>query len=477
MTFALFPIRFYYTTLFLLLLAIGFSFYNRAEYFDEAWFAEQSFWLVKDGQVRSELFRGYHDWEKGIYVFHKLFIYVGAFLMSIFGFSVAGSKLVSILFGLIGGYLIWIYGSNKSKEQQLLSLLLYFGCGTLIRYISVGRPETMCMALGFASYVALDLPFTSSRSKPVLAGVLAGLAALTHLNGIIYLMAGTIWLVIKLGWRSAFWFAVAGGITLSFYIVDALSNNNINVMLHQFVTDPATQQNFNLIDKLSVLIEYHQLFFYGIYESSLTTLAILCVVAFRKHIKIKEPILLYTIIIILSFWLLTKSITDIYFLLFVPWISILIAKYIDNYLPKQPIWQKKLGQFFILLYSIISITQLMFVLNENKDTVNIEEHNALLASHMPKKYSKVIAPIEFFFGEMNNYRILGLTYFHLLEREKGTIPIDAFFNQANQNNVEYVISDHRLNSSYEIPINSPDRIGVYKRIYQDNLSTIYERQQ
>jgi hypothetical protein len=156
MKFVLFPIRIYQTAIGLLFIGLLITFFHRAEYYDEAWFAEQSFWLIRDGQVRSELFRGYNGWENGIYVFHKLFVYAGALIMSITGVTVSTSKLVSILFGLICGYLVWLYGRNTSREQQWLSILLYFGCGTLIRYISVNRPETMCMALGFASYLALD---------------------------------------------------------------------------------------------------------------------------------------------------------------------------------------------------------------------------------------------------------------------------------------------------------------------------------
>lgn len=475
MPFVLFPLRIYYWGLFLLVVALFITFISRAEYFDEAWFAEQSFWFIRDGRVRSELFQGYNGWENGLYVFHKLFVYAGALTMYLTGFSVATSKLVSIFFGLLGGYFVWHYSRHASREQQWLSILLYLGCGTLIRYISVNRPETMCMTLGLASYLVLDTQ-GSSRPKPLVAGVLAGLSALTHLNGLIYLVAGAGWLIMRTGWRTAFLFAIAGGLTVSLYGLDAWLDGNMAVLVRQFLGDPATQQNLHLRDKLSVLADYHQLFFYGQNETALTVLVLLCGIAFRQYIRLSQPVFQYTLLLIISFWLLTKSITDIYFLLIVPWFAILAATWLTRYVSYQPAWQRKTAQVVLILYGLISVVQFVNVINENRGSLNTEAHNALLAKHMPEKQANVIAPIEFFFGQMDNYNILGMTYFYLLEREKGPIPLNMFFKEAEQANVTYIISDHRLNASYDIPVNAPAQIGAYRRVFQDSWNTIYARQ-
>ena len=475
MAFFIFPRRTYQLVFVLLTGALLWTFYQRAEYYDEAWFSEQSFWLIRNGQVRSELFRGYNGWENGIYVFHKLFIYAGALVMSITGVSVPANKLVSIFFGLSGGYLIWLYGRNTSREQQWLSILLYVGCGTLLRFISVNRPETMCMALGFASYVALDPP-KSVRPRPVLAGIVAGLSALTHLNGLIYLVAGTIWLLVKTGWRATALFALAGSVTLSLYALDAILDGHLQLMIDQFRNDPATQENLSWFSKLSVMANYHHIFFHSQNETALSILVILCTIAFRKHIRLTQPIVVYTVLLIISFWLLTKSDTDIYFLLFIPWLSILAASWLANYLPSQPNWQLQAARIFLLGYSIVAIIQIIEVIKENRAVPDTEKHNALLATHMPHRHTNVIAPIEFFFGQMDNYKIRGLTYYYLLDQASKPTPLTTFFQQANQNKVEYIISDHRLNASYDIPINAPARIGAYQRIFQDEWNTIYARQ-
>lgn len=474
MPFVAFPIRVYSIILIVFLVGLLLTFINRAEYYDEAWFAEQSFWLIRSGHVKSELFRGYNGWENRLYVFHKLFIYAGALVMRVTGISVATSKIVSLFFGLSGGYLVWLHERNAAPEQKYLSLSLYIGCGTLIRFVSVNRPETMCMALGFASYLALDSP-GASRPKPLLAGMLAGLAALTHLNGIMYLLAGAIWILIKTGFRPTALFAVAGTLTLSLYGLDAMLDGNVAVLIQQFQYDPATQENLNLAAKLSVMADYHQIFFHSQNEAALSVLILSCGMLFRKQIRFSQSISVYTILLILSFWLLTKSDTDIYFLLFVPWLSILAAHWIVTYMNSQPIWQKKFIQFLLVVYCVVAIIQIREVLLENKTAPNTENHNALLATYMPHYHTKIIAPIEFFFGQMDNYKISGLTYYYLREREKGKIPLQTFFQLANQNNVEYIISDYGQDASYDIPVDAPAQIGVYYRVYQDKWNSIYAR--
>ena len=475
MPFVLLPLRTYQLLFFLLLTILLVTLIHRAEYFDEAWFAEQSFWVIRTGEVKSELFRGYNGWENRLYVFHKLFIYAGALVMSITGISVATSKVVSLSFGLLGGYLIWVYNRSASQEQQWLSVLLYFGCGTLVRFISVNRPETMCMALGFASYLALEPPGTS-RPKPILSGVLAGLAALTHLNGVVYLLVGTIWLFLRMGWRATFLFALVGSLTLSFYGLDALLAGDVGVLIDQFRNDPATQGNLNMAGKLSMMVDYHQLFFHSENEALLSALVLLSALLFRKQIKLSEPILVYMLLLVFAFWILTKSNTDIYFLLFIPWLSILAARWLVIYLPNQPSWQLRLMQASLVAYAVVFALQVRFVLIENRELPNMDRHNALLATHMPHTHTKVIAPLEFFFGQMDNYQIRGLTYFFLIERGKKAVPLQTFFQAAEQDQVEYIISDHRLNDSYDIPINAPAKIGVYRRVFQDEWNTIYARQ-
>ncbi|MFC5410091.1 ArnT family glycosyltransferase [Larkinella bovis] len=472
-----FSVRTYRFALLLLLGVILTTFYRRTAHFDDAWFAEQSYWLVRDGLVRSELFHGYNGWGDQIYVFHKLFIYTGALFMHIAGFSLAASKLLTILCGSVTGWLLWRYGRRNPPEQQWLSLLFYFGCGTIIRYFCVNRPEMMCMMLGFASYCALD---SSSDEKPapkvVLAGVFAGLAALTHLNGLIYLAAGAGWLLVRTGWRPTITFSIVGGLTFSFYGLDAFVDGNIDKMIVQFLNDPATQSGFNVLDKAMVMLNYHQLFFHSIHEVPLSALAVISLLLIRRRLYRWEPVSIYFTFLFSSFWLLSKSNFDFYYILFVPWLSLLTAGYLVNYKTYARLRQKRILKVSLVGYYLFALVSTSFVLHENYTKPYVEAYNEELARYMPQRQAKVLAPISFFFGQADRYQIQGLTSYFFYEERGEKIPLSSFFEQASRKGIQYIISDRLNEMSYHIPLNAPAKIGAFKRIYQDKFSCIYSRQ-
>jgi hypothetical protein len=472
MPFSIFSGRIYSAALICLLVALAATGYRRYVHFDDAWFAEQSYWLLRDGRVRSELFRGYNGWENQLYVFHKLFIYAGAGMMRLLGMSLAASKLLTSLCACLTGWLIWQYARRGSREEQWLAVLLYFGCGTIIRYFCVNRPEIMCMTLGFASYLALDQP-AEQRPRSFLAGVLAGLAALTHLNGLIYVVAGGFWLLIRTGWRTTLWFGLAGGLTVSLYALDALLAGQVATLVGQFVHDPATQSNFRLSDKISVMLNYHQLWFHSVYEIPLSVLALLSLLVFRRFVRWSQPIVLYLCLLVITFWLLSKSNFDFYYILFVPWLVLLTVHYLPDYWPTLTLGKQRTGRVLLAGYVAVSIVCVAFVLVENYTRPHVESYNAQLARHMPRHHTRIIAPITFVFGQIDAYQIHGLTYYELLEKRSGPLPLSRFFAQADSSRVEYVVSDGLQNASYVIPLDAPARIGAYTRIFRDDRTSIY----
>ncbi len=457
---------------FLLLGLLLLSCYQRTEHFDDAWFAEQSYWLVRDGWVRSELFRGLNGWENRIYVFHKLYIYTSALFMRVLGFSLPASKLLTTLCALTTGYLIWRYNRQTSKRQQWLGLLLFAGCGTIIRYFAVNRPEMMCMLLGFSSYYVLSQqPDRSGRAG--LAGLLAGMAALTHLNGLIYVGAGLIWLIIREGGRPALWFAIASGATLSLYAADALWDGHLGIMIDQFVHDPATRANFNLADKWQVMLDYHQLLFHSHGEVPLSVLVILGLLFGGKQGRLSSPTVLYLLLLVVGFWLLTKSNFDFYYILFVPWLALVAARSFTEGTAGKPVWQRRAGVAVVLIYYGFSLFTAGQVLAENRTVPYMPHYNAQLAQHMPRTQTTIIAPIGFFFDQMETYHIHGLSYYSALHGHRS---LPEFFALADQQKAAYVVSDGYENASYVIPLNAPERIGAYKCIFRDRMTSIYERQ-
>lgn len=468
----LFPIRVYQILVTVLCVALVLSFIHRVEYFDDAWFAEEAYWLMRTGHVRSELFRGLNGWENRLYVFHKLFIYTEALLLSVLGVTVAGSKVIGVLFGTAGIVLVWHYPEKAAREQRWLAVLLYLGCGTLIRYVCLNRPETMCMALGFASFFVLQRADTP-RKQVVGAGILAGMSALTHLNGITYMMAGSVFILIRDGWRRATVFGIVSSLVLSLFVADALYDNQLPTLFAQFVHDPATKNGLTFATKLAVMAGYHEQFFHSENEAALSVLVLLCLLVFRRHLHSKRPTLLYTGLLTGAFWVVSKGVADIYFLLFLPWLAVLVAGLAVVYLPQQPRWQQQTGRWLVVGYLLLAGVQVGKVIAENNRLPNTEAQNARLAAFMPAHHTNVIAPLSFFFGQMEQYRIRGLTYYLMLSEKGPRLPLTTFFDMARRDRVLYIISDHQRNAAYDIPTDAPTRIGDYQRVYQDQWNSVY----
>lgn len=472
----LFSIRTYQIVLLVLMTLLGISCYHRAIHFDEAWFAEQAYWLIQSGHVRSEIFEGYNGWEQQIYVFHKLFIYTEAALMRVLSVSLASSRVLPFVCGLGTAALIWQYCRRFSCATQWLSLLLFFGCGLLIRYFAINRPEIMYTMLGLACYLMLDRE-PGKPQQPALAGLFAGMAALTHLNGLIYLAAGGLWLLTRKEWRGSLIFGVVGGLTLSLYGLDALLNGEFAQLEGQFLHDPATQANFQWKEKLRVMINYQQLFFHSHREVPLTVLTLLGLLRLRNISgECEKRIVLYLGLLFIMFLLLTKGHSDFYFLLFVPWMVILVAHAATHPLVEWSKWQRRAGRLLLVGYLGGSLFVFWQELAKNRSTPYAPSYNAMLAEHMPRKHSLVIAPLSFFFGQMERYQIRGLTTYFLREKSEGKIPLTRFFAEAHQKRVEYIISDEETNASYFIPMDAPDEIGGYRRVFQDESTSIYARQ-
>jgi hypothetical protein len=94
---------------------------------------------------------------------------------------------------------------------------------------------------------------------------------------------------------------------------------------------------------------------------------------------------------------------------------------------------------------------------------------------MGKEGSNVIAPLDFFFDQIGHYRVHSLSYYFLLNQHEygGKLSVPQFFDLAAREQAAYVITDPKLNMAYDIPNSAPERIGRYRRIFQDDWNSIY----
>ncbi len=256
--------------IFLILLAIC-GYYHRHPTDDDAWFAEQSYWLLKVGYIKSEFFRGFLDWNNHYFLSHKLFIVLGAGLQYLLPLSPYTSKLSGLLFFFILVALLLFYQlKNHPQLNSWLLLTLVFSNTLLVRMSFENRPELMVTTLGFASFLLIYKD--PNYLKSALAACLGSLAALSHLNGVIYLVAGFVLLFYYKNYRSLLIFSTLSFIFLAFYFYDIWQFNGFTAWQHQFSNDPATRDSLGLINKLKVMASYPYLFFESPEQAALSLL-------------------------------------------------------------------------------------------------------------------------------------------------------------------------------------------------------------
>ncbi len=467
--------------LFLLLFAA--TAYHRATDFDDAWFAEQAYFLLRDGVVRSEFFRGVNHWEERIYVFHKLYIYLLAGWTSLWGFSAPAVETLGTAgaaLNMAGLYVLTRRGvvSGDSLKRLALTgwtLLLYVSCGLVLRYGFVARPETMNAAFGLWGYYFLSTSASARLGgRLVLAAIFAGLAALTHLNGLMYGLAGLTWLAWSRRWREGVVYGLIWAVVCAFYFTDVLLDNQWARLAEQFRYDPATRHLFGWLAKLNTLISFHQMLFHNQVEAATTLLALLVSWFSWRYDRVSRPLIVYLLATTVWMWLLTRGSSKYYMLLILPFVCLLSGRAVAGSAGRWPRWAQGLGITIIVLWLGSGLWEGGLLLLENRAPV-VYERTAALARRMGKEGSTVIAPLDFFFDQIGHYRIHSLSYYYLLNQHEygGNLSLTQFFDLAAREHAAYVITDPMLNMAYDIPNSVPARIGRYRRVFQDDWNSIY----
>jgi hypothetical protein len=473
------PGRVYAAAVITLLVLIISTFPHRVAHFDDAWGAELAYWLVQKGHVRSEMFQGIgNGTEQHVYVFHKAFTYCQAALLHVLGFDLYAVKTIGLVFSVIGLLLLLQY-FREWREARWLATFLYLGCGALISAAFIGRPEPMVMSAGLASFLVLR-GAQGRLSYLALAGMLGGLAALAHLHGLIFLMAGGLWLLgQRTEPRGLLAFGMAGTITVSLYLLDATINHELPVLFHQFVGAPVTQSNQHGWTKLQMLMQYQRIYFHSEGEAVLTVfLLVLVLLAWRRGPLVFTMPQQYLLLLVLSFWVLCARADGYYFLLLVPFFVIVAVELALTSWARLPRWRQLTFRLLLALYPLGAGLRAYHLWQQTAKTPWPATENARLARYMPRLGSIAIVPLDFFFDEIGHYRLRGLTAYAMRNHSQyqDTLSVRGFFALAAHDSVEYIVTDHNTkNEVYVVPASAPARIGAYKRVFDGEWHSVYSR--
>lgn len=463
-------------TVFLCLLFIltGLTYYHRNPTNDDAWFGEQSYWFYKEGIIRSEFFTGILGWEKQLLVSHKLFLIFGSGLIKLFGFNLPVLQFVGLIFFyvMIGGILTYIRKTEAeySSWYMLMILILIYSNRLLIKMSFENRPEIMLASLGLLSF--LFIYFAKNQHwKIALAAVLAGLAALAHLNGVIYLIAGFLTLVFLKRYRQAVIFWVFGVMTASAYFIDVLqAEDGLSVWYYQFRNDPATQNAFGLWPKLFVMLTYLKVFFIPLENLALSLLFVFILWRQRNYIlDLPANLRIYTMCLFISFWLINKRNTAYYMILFIPFMLLIIY---ELYRLKPFIDNKLKG--VLIIYFVIGIYGMGQIIHKNLSLEYLPQAYTKLRGHIPVNELGLV-PITFFFNEYEHYPNLLNHENYGYYDSRSSDPVTRIADWAHKKNVGFILLDYKYRPEYFHPKPNTKKIPFYKLSFFDGRFAVYTK--
>lgn len=413
---------------------------------DEGIIAEHSYWITKVGYVKSKMYDGMgQGWEIRQYHFHKLFVYIGAIFIWIFGISLFALRSISIIFLLLTLTFMYRYSKNSpdiSDHRNIffLSALVLIANFTFLEFGIIFRPETMVMALGFLSFYFLE---TSQKERKfsllAISALFAGLSMYTHLNGISFIFAGFVLLAIRKQFKQAFLFGVIASLAALLYFVDILSVTEIKAFWQQFSNDP-NLNNDDLLNPFIKLLNEQARFFWNPAIASFTLLTLACLILNFRNLRHRHGNLLpYFLLLVIGLGIFSHGKTLKYGLLYLPFMSLIIGHTLPAFIQSKISLKWILGSLFALFF-LVNITYGVMRLNRSFDTV---ARNEIKSSLMPKKQVNVLGSECLFFNQMENYtlhmRLAFSFYFEKYVKRKPTE--EDFYAYARKGNNHYIIAD------------------------------------
>lgn len=418
------PCTFVKITLLLLTLLFAFSLWQRQPDIDDAWIGEHAYWMAEKGYVKSELMHGITKQHIRHIVHHKFFTLLGASFVGIFGFSLFTLKSVSLL-GLIAFlWIFYLYQKKKSSDGALwVGLLLLASNAFIFQYAFVYRPEMVVMMLGFVSFIALERSIKDSYSYKwlIVSGLFAGLAAATHLNGLIYVSAGGLLLLIKRKPLQAIILGLAAIPTFAIYFYDFTREFGINYWIYQVKDAPALHNSGMLPDWLWLLekpFREQMRFFHSPKEISLTVLFLFLLIAGFKKIRLQQKdLLIYLGMLILSLSSITVHSTSKYLMLYLPVMIVFMSRtfallvFNDHQsFSMHTIHKNSRSYWAIGLFVIYFFVQMFWNIDISVKKFNPQNNRRFTEKYFGKQSAKlnVLAPMNFIFNEITHYnRIQG----------------------------------------------------------------------
>ena len=434
----------------LFLLVLLASLPGRAIHIDDSWFAEQAWWLANEGVVRSRMFAGLLGYEAQQFAYHKLHIWQDALFLKLFGFSATTFKMIPLLylagFFVLAFFYLRRYFPKAAGDAFAFVLAFLLVNALVVEHVYVNRPEIMIMFLGFASFFLLRRALEDEKGIwLVAAGVLAGLAALTHLNGASFIGAGTLFLLWRRRYRMAAVFLPASLLAFGLYFIDILPGGHFQDFLYQFRHDPALAANdFHVMDKLLKLFEEHKRFFRHPKEIAFSLLFLSVFWIRRRAIREdSEPWILfvYLLCLFVVMGIISPGQKDYYLIYEMPYIAMLCGVLLAGFTRAENVLSRGQRRWLLVMMSLYVLINLGHTAGVMRKQAPTPAFNAAVVEHFGiERGDRVIAPLSMIFNQLPELRMRGVGSYFLRARMQGRpVSGEEFFAEAARENRRFVL--------------------------------------
>lgn len=424
------------------------SFYNRYIQIDENFFAEQGYWLLNEGTVRIKSIPGVLGWDTKFYVYHKLLVWISSGITFLFGWSIFNLKAFTLLIFISFLIVLWLYIKKEGTNLAWIAVFIFISIPYILIKSFEFRPEVLMMFFTFSSFICIDKYFKTSKSNALLiAGFLAGIAFLVHLNAVIACVAGALTLVVKKDLKGAVIFSIAAIPICLIYFFPLLINNQMepwffelkNWPTHNFENQVTQGISGTLVHIGDKLLNEQKRFFWDEKVMIVSVLFFLSLIfSARKLWAQYNTVFIYLIILILSMAVLGSHVAPRYLLMYLPFMVLIIS-----------LTYKNSGTLFRGFFFVLSAAQLIVLVNTE---INILERSTSygsaskeLMSALSKTRTSVLGPWELIFNEIENHEIYNFkTYEYQEDKNKSKYTQLQVLEDVNKREVEFIVLDEQM---------------------------------
>lgn len=423
---------------------------HRVLYVDDAILGEQAYWLARDGVVRSELFHGLLGYERRMFVFHKLFVPQGALFVRLFGWSAPALKSSSALYFAATALALWLYLRSArdrfSPAARAFALFLFVAHPMAFEHGFTFRPEMMLACAGLVSYALLERGLRGGGARWIAgSAAMAGVACLVHLNGLMFVAAGTLALFVARRWRAACGFVALALAVASLYLVDALRAGELGTLVEQFRGDPALVPSdfawWAPFDRL--LHEPRRLVRRGQDVGMLLFVALALASSWRALWRRERTLVVYALACVVVLGAIGQSKTTKYMLAYLPELALLVAAGLDelaaraNAMPRRALAAVALIAAFVICAGTYDARKIA-------KASRPELRNAAIGELVLGDAPVVLASDGFVFDEIERFPIRSLRRYRLLGERRGReLELAELFELARADGVTHVVLDPR----------------------------------